>query len=77
MPSSLMLVRRELGLLMAWNVFFICITVFIMGTDKISWLPETPDWILLQNCCAPSSPFSVPLPATGPAAGTVTAGPWM
>lgn len=48
-----------------------------MGTDKISRLPETPDWILLQNCCAPSSPFSVPLPATGPAAGTVTAGPWM
>lgn len=77
MLSSLTLARWELGLLMAWNVFFICITVFIMGTDKISLLPETPDWILLQYCCAPNSPFSVPLPATAPAAETVTAGPWM
>lgn len=36
-----MLGRWKLGLQMAWNVFFICTTVFIMGTDKISQLPET------------------------------------
>lgn len=76
-PSSLMLARWELGLLMAWNIFFICTTVFIMGTDKISPLPKTPDWILLQYYCAPNSPFSVPLPPAAPAVGTVTTGPWM
>lgn len=56
-PSILMLARWELGLLTAWNVFFICTTVFIMGTDKISPLPEAPDWIYLfyQLSCAPNS----------------------
>lgn len=68
-PSSLMLARWELGLLMAWNIFFICTTVFIMGTDKISPLPKTPDWILLQYYCAPNSPFSVPLPPAAPCCG--------
>lgn len=72
-----MLARWESRLLKAWNVFFICTTVFIMRTGKISLLPETPDWILLQYCCAPNSPFGVALPPSAPAVGTVTAGPWM
>lgn len=76
-PSILMLARWELGLLMAWNIFFIYTTVFIMGTDKISPLPEAPDWIYFfyQLCCAANSPFSVPLPHPAPSKGTVTVGP--
>lgn len=78
-PSVLVLARWELGLLMAWNIFFVCTTVFIMGTHKISLLPEAPDWIYLsyQLCCAPNCPLSVPLPHPAPAEGTVTTGPRM
>jgi len=76
-PSILVLARWELGLLMAWNIFSICTTFFVMGTDKISLLPEAPGWIYLfsQPCCAPNSPFSIPLPHPALAMGTVTMGP--